>query len=226
LRTSYILPVLIFYAALLAALASVAWAFQTFNPPADSYSLRPSNIESIVIAPFANGWSDFTGSAANMLFFLFFFVLLVSLDDSLKSRKGLRIFLCVSPIAGGLLGAAVFYVKLVYSGTPSGGAGSSIITAAMAGVILVLSVATATESMRPLRIVRLFLPLALALSTVVIFYVDFVLAGNTTAHVVGFGSGVFLAYPYVKLVFKGDPSFGRSDVPAPVVTDRITLDSL
>jgi membrane associated rhomboid family serine protease len=96
----------------------------------------------------------------------------------------------------------------------------------MAGVILVLSVATATESMRPLRIVRLFLPLALALSTVVIFYVDFVLAGNTTAHVVGFGSGVFLAYPYVKLVFKGDPSFGRSDVPAPVVTDRITLDSL
>jgi membrane associated rhomboid family serine protease len=201
LRIGYLVPVLTFYGALLAALASVAWTFQTFNLPSNSYFLRPSSIESIVITPFANNWSDFVGSAANMLFFLLFFVILVSFDDSLKSRKGLRLFFCVSPIAGGLLGAAIFYVKLVYSGTPSGGAGSSIIAAAMAGVILVLSAVTGAESLQPLRIVRALLPLALAISTVAIFYLDFGPPGNTTAHVLGFASGVILAYLYAKLMF-------------------------
>lgn len=110
-----------------------------------------------------------------------------------------RYVFCIVPVAGGLVGSTLYYVDLYRLGATSGGAGSSIISAAMTGEMIVISAITLSDTSRRKEILPLIVSVAFVLVLLFVFRGDYMLAGNETAHVYGLLSGALITFGYFRL---------------------------
>ena len=169
LKHAYIAPVLALYGVLFLALAGIAEYMQLVNPPSSSYSLQTARPITIILAPVANNWQDYFGSLAHMGAYLVLFAFVVAFDSDLESRAKFRTAFCLIPVAGGFLGSGLYYVQLWRLGATLGGAGSSIISAAMTGELLVVSIVAVFDSVRRKEILSLVISALFTFALVFVF---------------------------------------------------------
>jgi len=203
---TYLLPVFIAYFVLLLGLAGVAEFIQLANPASSTYALQPTNPPSIFLAPIANNWPDYIGTLFHISAYLVLFAFLFLFNPALANRSYFRTFFVLTPVFGGLLGSLLFYLQLYRLGQPSGGAGSSIISAAMTGQLLVLSAVVLYDLSRRKEILPTIVPILSGLALVYVFFGDFVETGNILAHTLGLFSGVLISYAYLRLTGLGSSS--------------------
>jgi hypothetical protein len=184
----------LFYVALSFGLFVITLVVNTYHIPESGYDLNAGNPATILIAPFVNGtWQHLLSSCVTLGVLVPLLAIVPPLTSwGFVGLKSFWILATAGPSFAGI-GAATLFILV---NPQSGGAGSSIITAALAGMITVFYAAAMLRDLRAKRFFWAISPGFLLLAVIYYFATSFFPSGNVPAHLSGLSVGLLLGLAY------------------------------
>lgn len=194
--------IILFYGVFTVLISGITLIVSVRNIPAIDYDLNSTRPETILFAPFTNGtWSHLGSNIAVMTILLFFGLFIVRFNlPNLIRNKGFVRMLCWGPIVGGVLAA---FIMFWFPGV--GGAGTSVMNAALLGILMILFLELGYSNYKKNNTVELIVSLVSVVAFLYLLDVAFLHSGNAPVHYTGFAVGSMLSLGFRASILKEYP---------------------